>query len=212
MAAATLMLASTAPALAEIIDFEDLPSTPPDTSHLYAPVSNGYRGFDWSVGVGGIWYVSVSDVIPTPGLPGWYNGVGCSAAGQPLCTGATNATSVGGGVPDTPLENFDLISADWTASVGMQSVTFEGWRDGAMVVPAVTRTLTTARTSIAFGWNNIDELVIRMNGTPDFWVMDNLVYRPVPEPATWATLVVGLAAVIFSARRRNRRASGLRLL
>jgi hypothetical protein len=54
-------------------------------------------------------------------------------------------------------------------------------------------------------WAGLDELRILRTAGQEEWVMDNFVYLPVPEPATYALFAAGLGLVAWSSARRRRR-------
>ena len=44
---------------------------------------------------------------------------------------------------------------------------------------------------------------IQVNGSQGFYIMDDLTYRAVPEPATMVALGLGAAALVARRRRKN---------
>ena len=172
-ALAVIILLTVKPAHAQVtITFDDLTTT------TYAPIPNGYNGFDWR----NFYVINPSFTL---GSNGYKNGV---------YTTPNDAFNGGGAQASiTSSTPFTLDSAYFTAawSNGL-NISIEGY-NGATLVDSITLvTDTTGPTFTTFNWNGITEVVFDSSGGTDAgyggkgdnFAMDNLVVTSTPEPPT----------------------------
>ncbi|MDR1228008.1 MAG: PEP-CTERM sorting domain-containing protein [Azoarcus sp.] len=161
-------------------------------------------------------YLVPVDITVNPGV---YAGTGY--ANVSAVTGATVfGTNVYEHNPFTfnyvgPGDSFKLDSFYFANAWGTQTVTFTGYKDGALVGTATYNT-STAATQYDLGWGAIDKFVITAadNFVPDptlagggaSWALGSVnvtAVTTVPEPESYAMLLAGLAIVGAVARRRR---------
>jgi hypothetical protein len=83
---------------------------------------------------------------------------------------------------------------------------FELLLDGVTVAHSATLNLSTSPTFLASGYSGlVDEVHVRTN-QPGYWVMDDVTYvaSAVPEPPTWAMMILGFAGVGYMTYRRRK--------
>jgi hypothetical protein len=104
---------------------------------------------------------------------------------------------------DTPVNSFSLDASRSLGSEDGDSLTVEGWLNGAMV-----ETLSLNFSSID-DWSTfaltstVDEVRLLGAGAGFHpFGVDNVQWSPIPEPTSTAIIAVGLVALI-TARRRN---------
>lgn len=178
------------------LTFEDASADP------FAALS-GYGGFEWIADSGEIRSIDVPAWIPSS-LQGWYIGVGCPSGGDD-CAGAYNVdrAATTGITRDEP---FTFLGAAFTSSLNSQTIDLLGLTAGQQVFSQLGIQLSdTAPTTVAVNWAGLDELRIVRTAGQEEWVMDNFVYLPVPEPATYALFAAGLGLVAWSSARRRPR-------
>lgn len=175
----SLLLLASASASAGVIGFDDLPGNETEA------IANGYAGFDWD-GLGAI----RADAYPGSGYAA---GTVSSANAAFNRDGGTAAISRPGG--------FRFVGAYFTSAWLEQELSFEGWRDGVLVLasPASYVIDTATPLWIGLGWSGIDTLLI-YNSSGTQWVMDEFT---VPEPASLSLLGAALAGMALSRRRRR---------
>jgi hypothetical protein len=167
---------------------------------LSGPIPNGYGGLNWQ----NLYYTSTT----TPS--GYINGtvspknVALNAFGAPSSFSASSSFS---------LDSFYLTGA-WNDGLNVEVV---GRLNGAPLFSHTFVVDTTGPTFIDLGWTGINEVGFSsFGGTPHgysgngtHFVLDNLTINglsAVPEPATWAIMVVGflgLGSAIRASRRRR---------
>lgn len=186
------MVLSAISAMAQVVDFEDLPNGDPNfTLHGFSVLSGGYV-FDSTTRVG------QGDAIASWGNPGFgfYTGsVAIFANWLEDVIVMSRADS----------QAFDVLSIDM-ADVFLgptgQTVTLIGTRaDTSTVTNTITLSPSTALTTYSLtGMTNIVSMSLD-DSANSFFQFDNIVTEAVPEPATMAVMGLGLAAM---ARRRRK--------
>ena len=177
-----------------------------------APLPDGFAGFNWTDADGGA--ISSIDLSTRPvpiELIGFYVGVGCNPpTGQESdCKGVFNKDRAVTTSISRPTEAFNFVTAAWTSSLFGQTITLKGYRSGTAqpVYSTEINLLDTQKTSLLLNWVDINQLVIVTAGSnANAWVLDNFTYTTaVPEPATIASLLAGLACMLGLRRRIARR-------
>jgi hypothetical protein len=179
------------PASAELLTFDSLPG---DGSLIPA----GYGGLVWS---------NFDDLNATFGPPsGYINGL----------VSPPNVAFNGFGSPAsfTSVETFELNSFYLTAAFndGL-NVTVTGLLNGVMINSTTLVVNTSGPTLETFNWAGINAVDFSSCcgvhhddylGSGTQFVIDNLSISTVPEPSTWATLLLGFAGLGFAGYRRAR--------
>jgi hypothetical protein len=72
---------------------------------------------------------------------------------------------------------------------------------------------TIAWTDVVADFSKVDEVVIATNGTNPLFLIDNtqINVSVVPEPSTWAMMILGFCGLGFMAYRRKQNGPALRL-
>jgi hypothetical protein len=186
IAAAALAMA---PAHAAVIGFDDLGTTGD-------AIENGYAGLEWT---------NMFVLDPTDAPAGGYRNA---------VQGGTRAAFAGFDSPATigALDAFVLESGWFTAAFndGM-TVTAQGF-DGSRLIHELSFTIdTSGPTQQTFNWGGISRVTFSSAGgtgtSPDMtgtnFALDSLAVAAVPEPSTWAMMLLGFGAVAVSLRRRR---------
>jgi hypothetical protein len=169
-------------ASAGVVNFDDVPGDPTQA------LDSGYAGFNWT-NMGAI----RSDAAPGTGFE---TGVVSPANAAYNWYGLTATISTADGAA------FTFDGAAFTSAYVDQEISFEGYRNGALVRSSGAYTLDTLTPQwVGLDWTAIDTLVIyNSSGTP--WAMDDFT---VPEPATLALFGSALAGLFAGRRVRRRR-------
>jgi hypothetical protein len=200
MVGSMLVLAMAQASAAEnIINFEDLYPSVESTDLL--PLN--YNGFSWSDSSRFV----TSQLVPGSGF----------AAGTIDNVSLFNDPSTDFSLSRAVAFNFHgaYITAAWNDH---EQVTVEGYRNGVLQYTTVIDTSTSGPNYFSFNYANIEKLTIHatggvnagLGGEGDYVVIDNIHYSPVsappiPEPETWITLGLGLAALAFLGRQKRQR-------
>lgn len=181
-----------APAQAAVIGFDDLGMTGD-------VIANGYAGLEWT-------NMFVLDPTDAP-MGGYRNAV----------NGGTRAAFAGFDSPATigGLDSLVLESGWFTSAFndGM-TVTAQGF-NGDQLIHELSFTIDTSRPiQQVFNWSGISRVTFSSAGgigtSPDMtstnFALDSLAVAAVPEPTTWAMMLLGFGAVAVSLRQRRRAA------
>jgi hypothetical protein len=182
-------------AQAAVITFDELPANSDGTS-----IADGYRGLEWSN-----WGVTNSTA-------GGYGPATVSQANVSF-NSFGNPASFSSGVVFTV--NSLYATAAWNDG---SRVTFTGWVHGDVLQTRTVFPSAIAPTLYAFDWSDLDTFMVEVDGGTHheadnyvgdgpFVAIDNITVNEaiaaVPEPATYAMLLVGLAALGAGAKRRK---------
>jgi hypothetical protein len=196
LGAAFAAVMTCAPASAVVLTFEDLPAL----AATGQPVPDGYGAIDWT----NLFYLNTS-FQPSNGYR----------------NGTTSGTHVGYSVAGfdvlgTSTIEFSLARANFTAAFndGMLIIA-QGFRTGSLLPTHSTSfTVNTAGpTPQTFNWNGLNAILFtsvggvanpNVNSTGKQFVIDDIDVSAVPEPATWAMMLIGFGAVGFSMRSARR--------
>lgn len=197
IASALFMFASASQASTTLITFDDIPNPAGQSDH----VPSNYKGLTWT----NILYVNPFNINATWSSSGAANGI---------VSLSYDAVNVSGSPAEIQSQTPFTLNSAYFAGVsndGLQ-VTVKGELEGVITHTTTFTVNTTGSTREIFNWNNIDTVLITatggthnssvFNGTS--FAMDNLIINsPVPEPETYAMLLVGLSLVGFITRRRK---------
>jgi hypothetical protein len=174
----------------------------------HAPMPINYGGLNWSSD----WYLATSEDFSTiyhntSNFPSGY--IAAHNAGGALTVSVTSAN-------DIVLNSAQFRGWDYFDSFvyfTARAVTVDGFLDGNFVGTWSTGLTPGSWTSLSFGGTTVDSFVITSTGNDHNWLMDDLVLgvAAVPEPSTWAMMILGFAGVGFMTYRRSRRDQALAL-
>jgi hypothetical protein len=187
-------------AAATLLTFDDLSVSPTDFT---ATISNGYGGFNWNNFF--VYDETSNHIQPQPN--GYQSGVVSSpnvaynGFGSPASFSSLSAFTL----------NSFYLSAAWETGL---TVSVIGRMNGAVVNSATVVVDPFGPTLEALNWTDINEVDFSTsagsseppaygNGTQ--FVLDEVSFTPaVPEPSTWAMLLIGFAGIAFAAHRKSR--------
>jgi len=171
--------------------------------------ANGFYGNVTFYGPGN----GVANGFTADTLPG---GGGAFVAADPAFQNAALQTTITG----LTLGQTYQISFDWAAAqqVGFFGITTEGWHASIAGTTSSTSTATTpnmgftpwANKTFTFTADGTSDVLsfLSFGGPsatqPPFALLDNVTVTPVPEPATWALMLVGVGALGAGLRMRRR--------
>lgn len=170
-----LIAAAPANASTTVIDFDDLTGQ--------SAVPSDYGGLSW--GPGWTYYDwAQSPYNPSSGTVRIYNN-------QP---GATFSF-----LSDVLFDGFFTAGAN-------DPISFDLYNDGLLVASSGTINTSSTPTFLASNYSGaVDQVIV--NGNPGFFIIDDITFRAqaaVPEPGTWAMMLLGFGAMGWRFRRRRK--------
>lgn len=184
--AALLFALSSGPSAAlaaTIIDFEGIYGGPSD-------IEDGYSGFDWdNVSVMPYGYMIAMGEPNT----GYDNGI---VSGSQVAFGGSSFYEPASFSSHTP---FSLTSAYVTRAWANGFTRFEGYAGNTLKYTRDIYSTTTAPTFAMFNWPNINKVTFF---GADHAVLDNVTVSPVPEPSSYAMMIMGLGFLSTMYRRK----------
>lgn len=205
--AGTLVFAA-APAGAVTLNFDELPVNTA-LSNQYAALgavfsANAFSG-PGSSSSGADWATNSDMVIVSS------TGLNVSGLGTPSLVSGNILRSFQGYLGEDGDASFRITFTTPVSSVG---ATFAGVTtaadvrlyayDGAALLGVVAGASSDAQFTLSYGAQSITSVVIAPGSFNDWVGVDNINFAPVPEPATFATLALGLAMLSIARRRRGR--------
>ena len=187
IAAGALALLAPVAATATVLSFDDLGSD--------GSVPASYGGLDWSAG-GWSYYTFTGDAPPyTPhsgdgrATVNWYDDADAAAA-KPT-------SRIGFG------QNM-VFDGAYFAGLSGATVQYELYRDGALVWTSAALNPTGTPAFLASGYAGLVDAIEFVGPSLYSVVMDDFTFNAVPEPASGALLLAGLAGITLVMRRRQR--------
>ena len=203
---AGLVIAAAGPAVATIINFDDLTSD--------QVIQNGYAGLNWT-------NFDVYDAVNDPDhlSPSGYH----DAIGGVQGWVSPNNVAFNGGAANDPMPSW-AVSSDTVFNLN-SAYLHSVWDNGLQVqvigslagVTTYDHTYTlnasaTEPTFINFNYLGVDKVqFIPSEGTPfytnfhgPYFAMDDMTVNEVPEPGTWVAAALALGVIGFSQRKRVR--------
>lgn len=186
------LLTIAAPVSATVIGFDDLSASDD-------PIANGYAGLQWR-------NLYVLDPSSAP-VSGYTNAVvdGTQAA----YSGFDDAAEIGG------LSDGLVLQGGWFTAAfndGL-TITARGYKGDEVIHEQSFVVDTSGPTQQSFDWRGVTRVSFSGAGGKDRFfdmsgtnfAVDAVQVAAVPEPATWAMMVLGFAAVATALRRQRRR-------
>ncbi len=179
------------PASAEVITFEDL-AVSGDV------IANGYNGLDWTN------MFAVDPALDVP-VSGFANGI---ASGRMVAYNGYGEPVTIAGAAGFVL-NSGWFTAGWNDGL---TITAKGYDGATLVHTRQFAVDTTARTLVEFDWRGITSVTFSAEGGVDrfydmsgtnFALDDLMIGQAVPEPTTWAMMLLGVGLVGGAMRRRT---------
>lgn len=182
-------------ASAQTITFDDI------SVSNFESISNGYAGFNWD-------NFGVENSTSNPGTGYDYGTV----SGTNVAFNMWGETSAFSSQSSPFTFNSAYFTGAWNDGLSIQ---VDAFLAGALVNTMTFVVNSTGPTLEIFNWSNIDRLTFTSSGGtsaqyggvgPHFAMDDmvvNEVVTPVPEPSTYAMMLVGLGLVGFSLSRRK---------
>jgi PEP-CTERM motif len=168
---------------------------------------SSYQGFTWSGA--GSWVNGT--VIPIPVLLG---GVAPPAAPLGYAWSTGGQTLSMSSLLTFTINSVDIYGDHISFGGTTEALTVEGFTSGIMVdslvVPVLDNLPRNQFSTLALGWAGIDELTFSTSSgdTYENLLLTNFVVNDalgaVPEPSTWAMMILGFAGVGFMAYRRRK--------
>lgn len=192
-------MAVAAPSQAAVIGFEDTGGASGDL------IANGYAGYAWT---------NFAIVNPSEDAPqgGWANGV----TGAVMAFNADAATAAIESATAFDLRGGHFVGA-WNEGLEITAI---GYIGATRAYAKAFTVGTAAATPVRFDWGGVTRVTFASAGGVDRFydmsgeqfgvdALDLAPTAPVPEPASWALMIVGFGALGHSLRRRpaRRRAS-----
>jgi hypothetical protein len=185
--AAAFTLSAQVAAVPVTITFDDLVAEPYGTE-----VANGYAGLDWNnffvlSGTGAYLGSSYDHAVVSPANT-IYNG-----GNLPASFSSSSAT-------------FSLISLYVTKAWNEGVTHFAGYAGDTLLYALDVNSSTAGPTLVSFSqWDKLTRVVVSDGDGSAQSALDNITIDAVPEPATYAMLLGGLAVLAAAARRQRRR-------
>jgi len=206
--AAAALLAVATQAQAVTIDFESLA--------VGTVLSNQFAG----LGVTFTPNAFSGNTPPPPTIDGWApntdmtvvssTGADVGGLGSPSLVSGNILRSFAGWFGETGSPSFAAV---FSTPVNTFSATFAGVNNpaetrlfvynGGTLLSTVAGTVTTEQFTLSFAAPSITQVVITPGSYNDWVGVDNIVFQPVPEPATWGLMALGLAGLLTLKRRRS---------
>jgi hypothetical protein len=176
-----------------LLTFDDIPTAPPSPGEPdQGIVPNGYGGLNWD-------NFGVLNGLESETTYGYFNGLVSTPNVAFNEYGSPASIASPGGM-------FDLGSAYLTAALNLSTpvnVEVQGFSGNTMLYDNTYTVYNNAPTLIDFDYEWVDEVNF-ITASPRWFAMDNLTVTIVPEPGSWAIMLVATASGFAVMRRRLR--------